>query len=147
MRKQYSKSDIKKFLEDYPEYSEIVTKKSNIVEEDEFISVDNETLFLKIDGKILPHLKLLLKDSSILPKVTVDMGAIKFVINGADIMRPGITEAEDFPKGSYVVIVDETHGKPLAVCRSDISSEELMAKEKGKVLKNLYYVGDERWNQ
>lgn len=44
--------------------------------------------------------------------VTVDAGAVSFVSDGADVMRPGITEADDtIESGDLVAIAEETHGK------------------------------------
>jgi malignant T-cell-amplified sequence len=145
MRKQYSKSEIKDFLEKFPYLETYVDKKSNIVEEDNKIYINNSIQLICIQHIWLPHLKLLLKNN-FLPKVTVDMGAVKFVVNGADIMRPGITNLEDFEKDDFIVIIDETHKKPLSVCKASFSSEEIKTMNQGKVLQNLHYIGDEYWN-
>ncbi|GGM69699.1 PUA domain protein [Halarchaeum rubridurum] len=75
--------------------------------------------------------------------VTVDAGAISFVSDGADVMRPGITEADDsISAGDLVVIVEETHGKALAVGRALVDGSE-MAGDSGKVVESLHHVGDE----
>ncbi len=74
------------------------------------------------------------------------MGAVKFVVNGADIMRPGIVEIADVNEGEYVVIVDENNRKALAVGIALYSGEEMKQKDGGKVIKNIHYVGDELWN-
>src|SRR5215203_466629 len=55
---------------------------------------------------------------SAFPSVVVDMGAIKFVCNGAKIMRPGITRFDNFKKGDYVTVKDEKFSKILAVGRA-----------------------------
>jgi PUA domain protein len=81
----------------------------------------------------------------ILPRVVVDMGAIRFVCNGADIMAPGITELDEFNEGAVVVIRDVTHGKGLAVGISKKDSSEIGLNKKGKVIKNIHYVGDKLW--
>jgi PUA domain protein len=81
----------------------------------------------------------------ILPRVVVDMGAIRFVCNGADIMAPGITELDEFNEGAVVVIRDVTHGKGLAVGISKKDSSEIELNKKGKVIKNIHYVGDKLW--
>lgn len=94
---------------------------------------------------LIPTLKLL-QHKLILKKITVDMGAIKFVINGADIMRPGITNIQDnIQKNEPIVIVDQTHQKPLAIGISQLSTEELNSTTTGKVIKNIHHVGDELW--
>jgi PUA domain protein len=75
--------------------------------------------------------------------VTVDAGAVSFVSNGADVMRPGITEAdEDIEEGDLVVIVEESHGKALAVGRALVDGDE-MTGESGKVVESLHHVGDD----
>lgn len=143
MRKQYSKSEIKELNEKFNFLN--LDKKSNVIEDDNKIFINNSIQLIQIQDIWIPHLKLLLKNN-FLPKVTVDMGAVKFVVNGADIMRPGITEVEDFSKDDLIVIIDETHVKPLSVCKALFSSEEIKQMNQGKVLQNLHYISDEYWN-
>jgi PUA domain protein len=110
------------------------------------ILVEGEIIFFETDGVLFPTLRALLSEVVSIPKVTVDMGAVKFVVNGADIMRPGITHIEDGIKtGSIVAIVDERHGKPLAVGVSKMSSEELRSAVSGKVIQSKHHVGDKLW--
>jgi len=75
--------------------------------------------------------------------VTVDAGAVSFVSDGADVMRPGITEAtEDISPDDLVVIAEESHGKVLAVGRARVDGEEMVGNE-GKVVDSLHHVGDD----
>ncbi|RZH68667.1 RNA-binding protein [Natrinema altunense] len=75
--------------------------------------------------------------------VTVDAGAVSFVSDGADVMRPGITEATaDISPDDLVVIAEESHGKVLAVGRARVGGVE-MAGDEGKVVDSLHHVGDE----
>ncbi|GGL33800.1 RNA-binding protein [Halarchaeum grantii] len=75
--------------------------------------------------------------------VTVDAGAVSFVSDGADVMRPGITAADDsIDEGDLVIIVEETHGKALAVGRALVDGAE-MSGDSGKVVESLHHVGDE----
>ncbi|KDE60060.1 RNA-binding protein [Halostagnicola sp. A56] len=75
--------------------------------------------------------------------VTVDSGAISFVSDGADIMRPGITEATgDITGGDLVVIAEESHGKVLAVGRARVDGTQMVGDE-GKVVDSLHHVGDD----
>ena len=63
------------------------------------------------------------------------MGAIRFVSNGADIMSPGIVAAdENINPGDIVLIIDETHGKPLAIGISLITGEEMVENDSGKAI-------------
>ncbi|AFO57447.1 PUA domain containing protein [Natrinema sp. J7-2] len=75
--------------------------------------------------------------------VTVDAGAVSFVSDGADVMRPGITEATaDISPDDLVVIAEESHGKVLAVGRARVDGAA-MAGDEGKVVDSLHHVGDE----
>ncbi len=145
MRKQFSKSDVKQFLTEHSFAADFMDKKSNVVQEDQVLIINKEPLFLLIDNQWIPSLRLLLK-KLVLPKVVVDKGAIKFVVNGADVMRPGITTCDEFVQFEYVVIVDETLGKPIAVGQALLASDRLLEEKGGKVIKNLHFIGDEYWN-
>jgi PUA domain protein len=79
------------------------------------------------------------------PKVVVDSGAIKFVCNGANVMRPGIRDFTQFQKDEIVCIAEETHGKFLSVGRTLVSSDEIPNISKGEVVKNLHYISDKYW--
>ena len=75
--------------------------------------------------------------------VTVDAGAVSFVSDGADVMRPGIVEAtDDIAAGDVVLVAEETHGKVLAVGRSRVDADDLLG-EQGKVIDSLHHVGDD----
>ena len=75
--------------------------------------------------------------------VTVDAGAVSFVSDGADIMRPGITEADDnISADDLVVINEESHGKFLAVGRAQTDGGDMVG-DSGKVVKSLHHVGDD----
>jgi len=75
--------------------------------------------------------------------VTVDAGAISFVSDGADVMRPGILEADaSITDGDLVVVVEETHGKALAVGRA-LTDGDAMVGDSGKVVSSIHHVGDE----
>ena len=76
--------------------------------------------------------------------VVVDSGAVRFVVNGADIMKPGIVSADpDIAVGDLVVIVEERHNKPLAIGRALVAGSEM--KGEGKAVKSLHHVGDAIW--
>jgi PUA domain protein len=75
--------------------------------------------------------------------VTVDAGAVSFVSDGADVMRPGIVAADDaIDAGDLVVIVEETHGKALAVGRALVEGADLLG-DSGKVVESVHHVGDD----
>ncbi|WP_299265185.1 RNA-binding protein [Halorientalis sp.] len=75
--------------------------------------------------------------------VTVDAGAISFVSDGADVMRPGIVAADsDIEAGELVAIAEESHGKVLAVGRARTDGGDMVGDE-GKVVDSIHYVGDD----
>jgi PUA domain protein len=78
--------------------------------------------------------------------VTVDAGAIEFVSNGADVMRPGITEADDaIDADDLVVVVEENHDKALAVGRALTAGDDMVGSE-GKVVESIHHVGDDLYD-
>jgi PUA domain protein len=79
------------------------------------------------------------------PSVMVDMGAVKFMCNGANVMRPGIRSFGEFEKGQIVCIIEESQKKSLAVGRSLVSSKEMAEMSKGIVVENLHYISDKYW--
>jgi PUA-domain protein len=75
--------------------------------------------------------------------VTVDAGAVQFVSDGADVMRPGIVEVdEDIEAGDLVVINEESHGKYLAIGRALVDGTEMVGEE-GRVVESIHHVGDD----
>jgi PUA domain protein len=75
--------------------------------------------------------------------VTVDAGAVSFVSSGADVMRPGIVDAdEDIAEGDLVAIAEETHGKVLAIGRALVDGPEMIG-DSGKVVESMHHVGDD----
>jgi PUA domain protein len=97
------------------------------------------------DDLIVPH--LVEKDLlSLFPYVIVDMGAVGFICNGANVMRPGITNTDGFGESEIVVVKDQVHNKSLAIGYSRVDAGTMMNLEKGPVINNLHYVGDIFWN-
>jgi PUA domain protein len=79
--------------------------------------------------------------------ITVDAGAIPYVVNGADVMRPGIVAvSDDVIAGGPVQIVDERHKKPLAIGVALMDGATIRMSAAGKMCKNFHHVGDELWN-
>lgn len=78
--------------------------------------------------------------------VTVDMGAVRFVHNGADIMAPGITDADpELQPGDLCWVRDERNQQPLAVGRCVVSGADMKAGTKGKAVASVHHIGDKVW--
>jgi PUA domain protein len=153
IRKRYhfKKKKLKEMHETLGDYSKIIPVKATV----EILETDNQDIILingnpwimLIDDIPFLTLKGALEVEITSQYVVVDMGAVKFMTKGADVMSPGIVKADpNIREGDFVIIVDETHHKPLAIGRSLISGEEMTRNTEGKAVKNLHYIGDEIWN-
>ena len=113
---------------------------------DTLYAVNNVLKLWKSKEGYIPVLTLLLNKQVDLKKIVVDKGAIRFVTNGADVMRPGITKIDSsIKKGDIVVIVDENHDRALAIGKSMFDAKQMEVKNSGKVVKNLHTIQDNVW--
>lgn len=115
------------------------------VEEGRRLLVADQIVVVQTQNNFVPFLGGKPEVLQRFPSVTVDMGAVKFVCNGAKVMRPGITSFDSFKKGDIVVVKDQTHGKALAVGIALEGSEAAKAMAKGYVVENLHYISDKMW--
>jgi len=109
--------------------------------------VNGRPVLARIKEALVPAL-LFEKALQSLPRIVVNMGAVPHICNGADVLAPGVVKVDgSFAPDDYVVVVDERHGKPLAVALALLDSDVLTSLSRGKVAKNLHYVGDALWGQ
>jgi len=149
LKEKEAKQLLREFIQRYPT-SETFLRSVSVFEElpvDEgwVFFLDGRPLILRTKSGLLPSLKF---DEVInsLPKIVVDMGAVAHLANGAHVMRPGIREIRnDFTKGELLLIVDEKFGKNIALGLADVDSTVMKSANKGKVVMNLHYAGDEFW--
>ena len=99
---------------------------------------------MKIKDEYLPFLSEI-STLEKFPFIQVDMGAVKFMCKGANLMRPGIKKFSEFSKDDIVCVVEESQNKFLAVGKSEVNSSELENIDKGEILKNLHYISDKVW--
>lgn len=79
--------------------------------------------------------------------VTVDMGAIRFVHNGADVMAPGVVDADPtLQAGDWCWVRDERNGQPLAVGRCLLAGPDMVAATSGKAVASVHHLGDKLWD-
>jgi PUA-domain protein len=138
---QYDEKILAQIIPDKAKIEFIQTEAGDIL-----YAINNELRLWKSKEGYIPVLTLLLENKLKLKKVVVDMGAIRFVANGADIMRPGITNIDpSIKKGDIINIVDETHDRSLAVGKALYDANEMETKKSGKVVKNLHTIQDAVW--
>jgi PUA domain protein len=135
---------IEPFLEDPSPLRQSSLEMAECDEGVDLIFIDGRPLLMIVEDQpfftvlgaieLMPHKRL----------VVVDSGAVRFVVNGADIMKPGIVSADpEIAVGDLVVIVEERHKKPLAVGRALVPGSEM--KGEGKAVKSMHHVGDSIW--
>ncbi len=115
------------------------------VKDSEVVFVDGIAIALRRKGDLAP---VLTNTAALdgMPRIVVDMGAVPHVVGGADIMAPGIRRVTgEFAERQFLVVVDEKHGKYLAVGKALVGSGPMALTKKGKVVENVHYVGDLIW--
>lgn len=112
----------------------------------DIIYVNGEVLGLIVNERPFLSVRGLLACRAKRRFATVDMGAVKFVYNGADVMAPGIIDADPLiTEGELAWVRDERNLQPLAVGVALMSGKDMVAQDKGKALKSIHHVGDAIW--
>lgn len=99
-----------------------------------------ENIFPSIIGTIKYGIKLPL------PIIVVDEGAVPHILNGADVMVPGIVEIKGAVNRGKVVYIADLKGRIFAVGRALMDDREIRSSEKGRAVKNVHYAGDWIWD-
>ncbi|GMI58268.1 hypothetical protein TeGR_g1349 [Tetraparma gracilis] len=99
------------------------------------------------DGPVLPALRLVHEYPGMWTTYTVDRGAIPFILGGADIMCPGLTNPggampADLEEGAGVVINAEGKEHAIAVGVMKMSTEDIREKNKGHGVEVCHFIGD-----
>lgn len=132
------------FTKDFSMEKDVV----DIAESTDFnvIFVNGDILCLIYEGKPFLTIKGLLAYKPETKSVTVDMGAVPYVTNGADVMGPGIVDVDSSVKeGDLVWVKDVKNGVPLAVGVALYDAIRIKSKEKGRAIKVIHNVGDKLW--
>lgn len=108
------------------------------------ILVNNEPLLFEYEDKHYVSLYGAIKLKPEKYRITVDSGAMSFIMNGADIMKPGIVYADiRIKEGDFVYVTVEGKESPIAIGVAMCDAGEM--KGKGKAVKNLHYLKDKIW--
>ena len=112
----------------------------------EIFIINGKPVLVRIEGKILPTLAFN-EIFALMPKIVVDMGAVPYVCNGANVMAPGIVQFDgEFKKGDLIFVVDEKHGKTIAIGEAAYDYNTAKKVAKGVVIKTIHFVGSKIWN-
>lgn len=127
---------------------DLIPKVKNIkvyeIERDKWLLRADKIIAAQVGGSIVPFLGEQ-ENLQRFPSVTIDRGAVKFVCNGAKVMRPGIVDFDSFKKGEIVAVRDQTHGRALAVGLALEDSEAAKAMVKGYIIDTVHYISDKIW--
>jgi PUA-domain protein len=105
-----------------------------------------EPLAFVMGSDLAPTIRGLLAFPAQRRHVTVDMGAVPFLYNGADVMAPGIVDADPAVRPADIVWVrDEKNRRPLAVGKALVDGPTMIREERGKAIETLHHVGDDIW--
>lgn len=101
---------------------------------------------------VLPTLRTLHRLPGLLPHATVDSGAVKFVLSGADVMCPGLTSAKsgrtlarDLAPGAYVAVTVAGHRHAIAVGAMAMGGADVFRVNRGPAVVSLHYLLDGLW--
>ena len=160
MRRQFaSKHDSRDYIDRIQSACDVIldTSRSSQVE---IIEPEDEVKFVVVDGKYTfveqgaaggpPSFIPFVGSQSALelfPSARIDDGAIKYIIKGADVMRPGIVKYDEWgQKDRLLVVRDDAKGRGLAIGRAMVESQEMPKLTKGNCIKNLHHAGDRIWD-
>ncbi len=150
MRQRLRRKEAKKIVKNIEERFGIkLTTEMDLVKIDDrkVILIDDEPILFEFEGEWYPTVLSIIKSKPKRGKVVVDKGAMPFVMNGADIMKPGIVWADkEIKKGDFVYVTVEEKDTPLAVGIALVDGEEMIGK-KGKAIKNIHHIKDRIWNR
>ncbi len=145
LKEEIQDDELRNFLEKSEKFELIPVNKNFAI-----ILVDGiPALIIKEDKKIIPHLAVLIyKNIKVrYPYVQVDAGAVKHILNGADVMRPGIIDfSEEIHPEDVVLVLDPDRRIPIAIGVALSDAERIKEIKKGKVVKTLHYYKDVFWN-
>jgi PUA domain protein len=109
--------------------------------------VEGVPMAFRTEGRVVPTVKGLLEFPATRRFVTVDEGAVPFLLRGADVMAPGVVDADpEVAEGDVVWVREEKHKRPLAVGVALMDGKTMAAAEKGKAVRTLHHLRDKLWD-
>lgn len=137
-------SVLEPMIEDASKLKSASFERAETDEDVDLIFVNGKPFIMMMEGKtfftVLGAIELVPRKRI----VVVDSGAVRFIVNGADVMGPGIVSVDpDIAVGDMVVVTEERHGKPLAIGMALRPGTEM--KSEGKAVKSMHHVGDQIW--
>ncbi|BBG24725.1 DUF1947 domain-containing protein [Sulfuracidifex tepidarius] len=101
--------------------------------------------FFSYEDVLLPTLCGVMKLSLKVPYVSVDEGAVKALVKGADLFVPGIKEYHCEVKPGTFVLARTLQGVPVSILKVVDEAVEATKNGKGKFGVNVHHLKDELW--
>jgi len=148
------KKEVKEILEKIREYGVSIEKGAIDRVETGNLNVllyNSEPVFIEYEGRVYFTVYGVMKFKPEKWKVIVDEGAMPYVMNGADVMKPGILWADErIKEGDFVYVTVEGKESPIAVGIALCDGKEMTLGEKserkGRAVKNIHHLKDKIWN-
>ncbi|MCD6188629.1 MAG: RNA-binding protein [Thermococcus sp.] len=158
-----SKKEVKKIIGEMAKIfgeevaGKLISKKDHVLvgefdKTTQILFINGKPRFIRREGLIFPLVITLyeLSDKEDLRKwkrrVVVDQGAVPYILNGADVMAPGIVDADEgIKEGDFVFVVEEEYGRPLAIGIALMDGKTMKEKTKGKAVKIIHHAKDKIW--
>lgn len=114
------------------------------------VALNGKPLFFQYrDRQWVPTLRLLHQYPSMMPKMQIDRGAVKFVLRGSNVMCQGLTSPggrmEDVAANAVVQIAVEGKQHSCAIGITTMSTEEIRRENKGPCIETLTSLNDGLW--
>ena len=114
---------------------------------------EKKEVYYFIDGllaffseELIPTICLIQKFKLNMASVTVDEGAVKHIVKGADLFAPGIVSYDCECKEGDIVLVKTKTGLPISIIKVVMPKEKAITERKGKFGINLHYISDKIWD-
>jgi len=158
-----SKKEVKKIVEEMARIfggevaEKLISKKDQVLvgefdKTTQILFINGKPRFIRREGLIFPLVITLyeLSDKEDLRKwkrrVVVDQGAVPYILNGADVMAPGIVDADEgIKEGDFVFVIEEEYGRPLAIGIALMDGKTMKEKTRGKAVKIIHHAKDKIW--
>jgi PUA domain protein len=127
-----------------PEFSKSIQVRIVEIDKDKHLLIFNNFEVIELEGLLIPTLKSTELLQSF-PYIEVNQGAVSYICNGANIMRPGIVEWSYFKKGDIVAVRESRYKKYIAISIALINESDIKGMSKGVAAKNVHHIGDRIW--
>ena len=133
-------------------FEELVPKKAAVTETKtklrlSLIRIDSDIIAICERNSYTPTLRTVHRCPSCLPVLGVDTGAVHHILNGANVMMPGVTSVPpDLEEGAIVQVIPDGCEHAVAIGTLTDASNKITRDRSGVAVEVQQYLGDGLWN-